>query len=129
MYKNQQRVRSVSANCYMGTTVNESHNFGEITPGYYFFNKYSTIIGKFSVSDAFVFTDENPDSLNDGFLLVRVDGSVNDRPAVNHGESSSLSYADGHAALHKWQDAFRVPKPLSGTADPWWLAAHTTVHR
>jgi len=26
--------------------------------------------------------------------------------AVNHGDSSVLGYCDGHAEVHKWQDAY-----------------------
>ncbi len=128
MYQGQPRVRSVSANCYIGTTKYESTDWGEIFPAYWFFQKYTALGSKMSPSDAFVFTDENPDSLNDGFLLVHPDNTINDRPAANHALSSALSFVDGHSELHKWVDAFRKTGG-TGTQDPAWLSAHTTVHR
>ena len=127
-YQGVPRVRSVSANCYLGTTKSEQSNFGEIFPQYWPFTKYASLAGKMSPSDAFVFTDENPNSLNDGFLLVHPDNSINDRPAANHAFSSALSYADGHSELHKWVDAYRRIG-ANGNQDPAWLSAHTTVHR
>jgi prepilin-type processing-associated H-X9-DG protein len=76
--------------------------------------------------------DENPDSLNDGYFEFVADqvtnpGQVNDIPAVNHGNSSSFSFADGHCELHKWLDAFLKIKG-TGIQDPAWLGAHGTVH-
>lgn len=128
MYLGLPRVRSVSANCYIGTTKSESTDWGEIFPSYWFFNKYATLASHMSASDAFVFTDENPASINDGFLLVHPDNTINDRPAANHANSSALSYADGHAELHKWVDAYLTPTG-NGPQDPAWLSLHTTVHR
>jgi prepilin-type processing-associated H-X9-DG protein len=75
--------------------------------------------------------DENPNSLNDGYFEYIPNGdSVNDRPAINHGKSSSFSFADGHAALHKWQDTFLVNSVsdagLVAGIDTHWLAQHGT---
>ena len=72
-----------------------------------------------------VFTDENPQSLNDGFLLISEPGGGNDRPAVNHINASSLTFADGHAQIHKWRDS--LLGAASGTTDNAWLAAHITA--
>ena len=50
-------------------------------------------------------------SINDGYFEYLADGSgINDRPAVNHGSSSSFSFADGHCELHKWSDAYLTYK-------------------
>jgi prepilin-type processing-associated H-X9-DG protein len=68
--------------------------------------------------------EENILSLNDGFLLVPEPSGSGDIPAANHGQASSLSYADGHAELHEWHD-FVLRK--SGSTDTQWLAAHVTV--
>jgi prepilin-type processing-associated H-X9-DG protein len=79
-----------------------------------------------SAADCFEFLDENPYSINDGYFLYNPSGSgENDRPAANHGNSTSFSYADGHCALHKWSDAFLTAQG-TGTKDPRWLAAHGT---
>jgi prepilin-type processing-associated H-X9-DG protein len=127
MYNNSNipRVRSCSVNAYMGPPLAQAYS-GWYTYGYKVFTKYADFSSKLSSADAFMFLDENPDSLNDGFLLVSIPSGNGDRPAVNHGNASAMTFADGHAALHKWRDAFLVPKG-TGTTDNQWLAAHTTV--
>ncbi len=122
--KGMRRVRSCSVNCYAGTTPFETKNVGEINPFYTVFRKYSDF-RKLGPSDAFIFTDENPVSLNDGFLLITQPSGGNDKPAVNHGNSSSLSFADGHAALKKWRDYLLGSTVKHTDAD--WLAAHSSV--
>jgi prepilin-type processing-associated H-X9-DG protein len=80
-------------------------------------------------SDCFEFVDENPFSCNDGYFEFPADaGGVIDRPAVNHGNSSSLSFADGHVELHKWSDAF-LKVNGTGTIDPKLLAVHGTIKK
>jgi prepilin-type N-terminal cleavage/methylation domain-containing protein/prepilin-type processing-associated H-X9-DG protein len=126
-----QRVRSVSANCYLGLSPTELE-YGEtfLNNSYQGYAK-TTDMGKggLSPSDQFYFLDENPLSINDGFFLYIADGStINDRPAVNHGNNSSMSFGDGHAALIVWHDAF-LTRNGTGTKDPLWLAQHGTVHK
>ena len=123
-YYKQVRVRSCSENCYVGTTQSEQREHGgEIKYGYKMFRKLSDWGNILPATDCMVFTDENPLSLNDGFLLIAMPGGTGDHPAVNHGNSSSLTYGDGHVQLHKWNDALLGK---SGTADYQWLAAHVT---
>jgi prepilin-type N-terminal cleavage/methylation domain-containing protein/prepilin-type processing-associated H-X9-DG protein len=121
------RVRSCSANCYMGTNP-RFYKFGtQIDNNYRSFQKYSDINAGLSVSDAFMFLDENPVTLNDGYYLFYWN-SLNDRPAVNHGNSSSFTFADGHAQLHKWKDTYLSPTGGSpSSSDHAWLRTHGTV--
>lgn len=125
-YQGMTRVRSCSANAYIGTLRNDAY----LDQGTYAaFRKYSEFSSRLSGSDAFVFLDENPDSLNDGYFLFFWD-SLNDRPAVNHNNTSSFSFADGHAALHKWNNAYL--KMTGGTpqsSDHLWLRTHGTYKR
>jgi len=126
----QPRVRSCSANMYCGPYPRnyQMENYNLKQP-YRAFFKYSDFGRGLGSSDCFVFLDENPDSLNDGYFEYISDGGgINDRPAVNHGNSSSFSFADGHCELHKWLDAFLK---LNGTGqkDPKWLAAHGTIKK
>jgi prepilin-type N-terminal cleavage/methylation domain-containing protein/prepilin-type processing-associated H-X9-DG protein len=124
------RIRSCSANMYCGADVTgyQNSSFGYNT-AYKPFYKYSDFGPGFGSSDCFVFLDENPLTLNDGYFEFIADGSaVNDRPAVNHGNSSSFSFADGHCELHKWIDAYLTPTG-TGPKDPKWLAAHGTVKK
>ena len=88
-----------------------------------------------SASDCFCFVDENPRSLNDGFFEVDPSNPNSDgvdRPAVNHGASSSFSYVDGHAKLQKWSDCFLTAVNSSGTGgytDNQWLCTHASVKK
>jgi prepilin-type processing-associated H-X9-DG protein len=84
-------------------------------------------------SDCFVYLDENPLSINDGWFLYNnnttgTPPTVNDCPAVNHGFSSSFSFADGHAELQLWHDAFLHAQKTgsSGGTDTQWLIDHGT---
>jgi prepilin-type processing-associated H-X9-DG protein len=71
--------------------------------------------------------DENPLSLNDGFIYFDPAGNtVYDRPAINHGNQSSFSFADGHAELHKWLDTYLSPNSTRSGADTKWLGMHGT---
>lgn len=68
-------------------------------------------------SKAFVFIDEHPDSLNFGDLAVAMNDGVAgsrifiiDYPASTHNGAGGLSFADGHAEIHKWLDPRTKPR-------------------
>ncbi len=128
------RVRSCSANCYIGLSPTEL-KYGEtfLSLAYVGYAKTSSFgVSGLSSADQFVYLDENPLSLNDGFFLyIAAGNNINDRPAVNHGSATSFSFADGHAALQKWHDAFLAINSTyaAGDKDPLWLAQHGTVIR
>jgi prepilin-type processing-associated H-X9-DG protein len=127
-----QRVRSCSMNLQCGTVAipgGSTYGAGQYNGvNYKEFKKFSDFgSGALSASDCFVFLDENPLSLNDGWFLYILDGSeINDRPAVNHGVSSSFSFADGHAELHRWHDVFLTTDSSGQGEDTLWLAQHGT---
>jgi prepilin-type processing-associated H-X9-DG protein len=61
--------------------------------------------------------DEHPDSINDGYFLNK--GAVKgwtDLPASYHNGAVNLSYADGHAEIHRWVDRSTKPPPLPDAA-------------
>jgi prepilin-type N-terminal cleavage/methylation domain-containing protein len=126
----QERVRSISANAFVGFGAGifiDTQNYRK----YQKLSEFGTGIGS---SDCFVFLDELPQSLNDGFFLFHPDGNppaINDRPAVNHGKYSSFSFADGRAQLQKWNDVFlgKDFNNTSGGGDTGWMARHGTAHR
>jgi len=128
------RVRSYSENCYLGLSPIEVKN-GErfLDTSYFGYEKTSDFGHKgLSASAQFVFVEENPLGLNDGFFLYNASGiAIGDRPAANHGNSGSFSFADGHAELHPWHDAFLNTRTdySASQQDPIWLAAHGTVHK
>jgi prepilin-type N-terminal cleavage/methylation domain-containing protein/prepilin-type processing-associated H-X9-DG protein len=83
-------------------------------------------------TDIFVFLDEHPDSIDDGYFVNREgynrttgryggSGSSSaewiDLPASYHNNSTALSFADGHAALHHWLDSSTVPPSAPFAAD------------
>jgi prepilin-type N-terminal cleavage/methylation domain-containing protein/prepilin-type processing-associated H-X9-DG protein len=54
-------------------------------------------------SQAWVFADENPDSLQDGYLEVdSINGGFPDIPAAYLAGACGFSFADGHVEVHKW---------------------------
>ena len=114
-------------NCYMGTNT-RFYKFGtQIDNSYKAYFKYSDIVGALGPSDAFMFLDENPKSINDGYFNL-FPNSINDRPAVNHGSTSSFSFAYGHAELHKWHDTYLLQTGgNTSSADHQWLVTHATT--
>jgi prepilin-type N-terminal cleavage/methylation domain-containing protein len=122
----RERTRSISANAYVGFGGS-----GLIDPvNYRNYTKFSQFGLGLGSSDCFVYLDENPQSLNDGYFLFIADNSrINDRPAVNHGDQSSFSYADGRAELHKWFDEFKSFTSTRVGRDSSWLVAHGTVKK
>jgi prepilin-type N-terminal cleavage/methylation domain-containing protein len=127
------RVRSCSANCFVGGAgpVQNGINGQQNGVSYKVFTKFSDFAGSaLSVSDCFVYLDENPLSLNDGWFLYYGNGTtINDKPAINHGPTSSFSFADGHAAFNRWHDVFLNPALTPGSSgglDTRWLAEHGT---
>jgi prepilin-type N-terminal cleavage/methylation domain-containing protein/prepilin-type processing-associated H-X9-DG protein len=133
----QLRNRSCSANGYMGTSVYEEKQGGSVNASFKLFRKTTDFSGGLGPSDAFVFLDENPASLDDGFFYlvesINPNGlSLNENhPAVNHGNSSSFTFADGHSELHKWHDVFlglNVSASVTGS-DNLWITSHATAKR
>jgi prepilin-type processing-associated H-X9-DG protein len=120
-----ERVRSVSMNGYCG-------NKGGVytDANYRLFVKFTDFRSPLGTSDCWIFLDEGPESINDGFLLFNADGSPsNDRPAVNHGNQSSFAFADGHAELHKWFNTYLTITSMAAGSDPKWLAQHGALHK
>lgn len=62
-------------------------------------------------SQTFLFLDEHPDTLNDGFFMIRLGRyEWSNLPASAHNGAASFSFADGHTELHRWS--------VSGTVRP-----------
>jgi len=124
------RVRCCSMNNFFGTTAAQMQVPAWLGGGNYTEFQKPSDFTTMSISDCFVFVDEDPTSLNDGYFEVdptSQDGV--DRPAVNHGKSSSFSFADGHAALKKWNDCFLSRTITTPSTDNFWLGQHATVHK
>jgi hypothetical protein len=94
---------------------------GGPTTGYYFYTKLSTM-ARPGPSKTFVFIEESPYSIDDGFFAIdprETDHWVNS-PAVLHGNASEMSYGDGHADARQWTDSLMIhekPATPSGNTD------------
>ena len=95
------QIRSYSMNCWM----NPHDMWLGTTWGYLQYYKMSQIL-KPGPSSTFVFIEENPYSIDDGYFAVEPGQTATwiNCPAVSHGLSSVLSYADGHSEARKWSD-------------------------
>jgi prepilin-type processing-associated H-X9-DG protein len=72
-------------------------------PEYVQFFKLSSIT---EPAEIFVFLDEHPDSIDDGYIVNRAYRyEWNDLPASYHNGACSFTFADGHSVLHRWQSA------------------------
>ena len=56
-------------------------------------------------SDVWVFTDEHPDSIDDGLLYDAnyATTSFTELPGSQHAGACGMGFADGHAEIHKWR--------------------------
>jgi prepilin-type processing-associated H-X9-DG protein len=98
------RVRSYSMNAMVGDAGELSDSgSNENNPGYVQFFRMTDIPRP---SDIFVFVEEHPDSINDGYFLNKFYANHwNDLPASDHNGTAPFAFADGHAQLHRWQSA------------------------
>ena len=96
---NGPRIRSYSMNSQMGA----SGGLVNYSPGWKQYIKMTDIVVP-TPADAFIFADEHPGSINDGFLEMHCQTpDFPDVPAaVRHGRNCGISFADGHAVLQKW---------------------------
>lgn len=123
------RVRSLSMSQAMNSPddwLNGSHGRGLYPSGMKFmiFRKLSDI-NPMGHSNAFVLIDEHPDGINYGdFAVVYRDAAmlqqtvIIDMPASTHNGAGGLSFADGHAEIHKWLD-WRTKPPVLYRSDAW----------
>jgi prepilin-type N-terminal cleavage/methylation domain-containing protein/prepilin-type processing-associated H-X9-DG protein len=88
-----------------------------------------------------VFLDEHPDSINDGYFVVNksigLSASWKDLPASYHNGAGGFAFADGHSEVHKWLEAstrqpiLRVDFPglgASGSRDVEWVQRRTFIY-
>ncbi len=90
-----------------------SSGVNQNNPGYVQFFEISTIPNPVRI---FVFLDEHPDSINDGYFLNKWvyrpdEPSWIDLPASYHNGGTSLAFADGHSETHRWLYAQTKPPP------------------
>ena len=95
------RVRSISMSFWMGDGAQP----GDKDWGGFLVYKRMGDMKKLAPAMAWVFVDEQGDSINDGAMYVDPAGkSWVDIPASYHSGACGFSFADGHAEIHKWRD-------------------------
>jgi prepilin-type N-terminal cleavage/methylation domain-containing protein/prepilin-type processing-associated H-X9-DG protein len=132
------RIRSYSMNAMIGDAGDATTNgFNINNPDYTQFFKTTQILHP---SGIFVFLDEHPDSIDDGYFLDRAyHWKWIDLPASYHNGATAFSFADGHSELHRWLEpstirpsspnAAGLPITIPGTewADLEWMLSHMSV--
>ncbi len=121
------RIRSYSMNAMIGDAGNFSAKGYNINnPGYTQFFKTTQIP---QPSEIFVFLDEHPDSINDGYFLDKSPDNDSeygyyyngaqwtDLPASYHNGTTAFSFADGHSSLHRWLQPETIRPPLPNAAN------------
>jgi prepilin-type N-terminal cleavage/methylation domain-containing protein/prepilin-type processing-associated H-X9-DG protein len=121
------RVRSVAMDAAVGAGAPNSGSGYKPAPslvgrGYSANFFYAKKMGDFNVpgaSQSWVFLDENPDSIDDGIFYTSPQetngtGTFTELPSTFHNGAGGISFADGHAEIHKWTDAATL-HPVSYT--------------
>ena len=138
-YGSDLTVRSMSMNCWMNPITGQDWN---TIKGYggasllRVFRKQTDIVAP-TASKCWVFIDENPGSINDGWFVCDPNDPTKwpDVPATYHNGAGGLSFADGHAEIKKWRDNYilnvRSAADLPARKDPnsddlLWLQERTT---
>jgi prepilin-type processing-associated H-X9-DG protein len=111
------RVRSLS----MSQAMNSRDDWlGYLTKKKYVVFRKLSDLNRMGASKAYVFIDEHPDSINFGDFAVAMNDGVAptriyivDVPASYHNGAGGLSFADGHAEVHRWLDP-RTRQPVTG---------------
>lgn len=131
---NGQRVRSVSMNAMVGDSGEQLDRFN---PLYVQFFKAADVPNP---SGIFLFLDEHPDTINDGFFVNKLeDYAWGNLPGSYHNGGVNLSFVDGHQEPHRWlvPDTVRPPRqgavggiiPATPVTDFEWLKVRTSVRK
>lgn len=156
----QPRNRSYSMNAAIGCYTNNAETgVGDHwlptspTPvsGNYFmaYMRESQVVHSPGPSDLWVFTEEDPDGLDDGSFAVHMPTSTLNTEWINaptkNGNVCPFAFADGHVEIHKWLYPGSIPTTTYTTAlgrsgvpatggvgqgdpDVLWVAKHTSVY-
>jgi prepilin-type N-terminal cleavage/methylation domain-containing protein/prepilin-type processing-associated H-X9-DG protein len=109
-YKGQaiQRIRSNSMNSWCGMNQGDWTWFGG--PEFRKYTKMSDLVDP-GPTMTWVLVDEHPDSMNDGFFCIDMNGypdpkqaKLPDVPASFHNNAAGFAFADGHSEIKQWKD-------------------------
>jgi prepilin-type N-terminal cleavage/methylation domain-containing protein/prepilin-type processing-associated H-X9-DG protein len=139
------RIRSYSMNAFVGDRGNNSGESGgaDINSQWQQFRKLSEFRNS---ANTYVFLDEHPDSINDGFFVFCTganpaeDTGWSDLPGSSHNGACGFSFADGHSEIKKWaagstkrpvkKSTSDFPVPVgTDKRDITWVRDHTTFKK
>jgi prepilin-type N-terminal cleavage/methylation domain-containing protein/prepilin-type processing-associated H-X9-DG protein len=139
------RIRSYSMNAFVGDRGNGSGESGggDINSQYQQFRKLSDFR---NLANTYVFLDEHPDSINDGFFVFCTAGNPvedtawSDLPSSSHNGACGFSFADGHSEIKKWIVGSTKRPVVKNTSDfpitvgsdkrdVWWVRDRTTFRK
>jgi prepilin-type processing-associated H-X9-DG protein len=136
-----ERLRSYSMNAMVGDAGDVSQSGQNLNNPYYVqFFKITSIP---QPAEIFVFLDEHPDSINDGYFLDKAySGQWIDLPGSYHNGGANFAFADGHAEGHRWKfpgtkspaqpdGALPLPRPvpLAERPDYDWVIDRMSIER
>jgi prepilin-type N-terminal cleavage/methylation domain-containing protein len=122
--QNGQRLRSYSMNGQMGAVYMAALKWNLDSPGMQYVKEADLTCP--SPVNAWVFADECPYTIGDGYLEVDTHGgNFPDVPAAYLGNACGFSFSDGHAELHSWKTTVLLTakghNPFSNAANPDWI--------
>ncbi len=127
-------ARTVSMNGWMG------YNSSRWNPGYQLFRKTTELV-RLAPTDALTFVDERDDSIDDGYFAIDLTvAQLANLPAGYHAGAGAVTFADGHAEIHRWRSREVLARQPTATVtvkhefqavagdnpDLLWLRAHAT---
>lgn len=99
------RIRSISMNFSLGNDYDGYHGIDRAA------RKFTDIVDP-CPSQRWVFVDEHPDTINNGFFTVFFEEDRwEDLPAAYHNGACGFSFADGHSEIKKWRSP-AVMRPI-----------------
>jgi len=139
------RARSVSMNGMIGqaeadydTGAGNLNDWGGGAANWRAYLRDSQVVAP-APSMLWLFVDEHADSINDSFIAPNLNTpGIGDCPADYHNGACGLSYVDGHAEIHKWQELRYWPPVTRTTSFPGnyepgtgldvrWMEQHTSA--
>jgi prepilin-type N-terminal cleavage/methylation domain-containing protein/prepilin-type processing-associated H-X9-DG protein len=133
------RVRSIAMNAWFNSTDVQG-----FSSGFRMYIKLSDVTDP-GPAMTWLFLDEREDSINDGEMVVGMDGypdrpqqwRIVDYPASYHNDACGFAFVDGHSEIKKWQDARTMPRLRKGQSlsldvaspnnkDVFWMMERTT---
>jgi len=118
---NGPRIRTYSMNSLVG---DPSQALDQFNPNYVQVFKMTQFVRP---ADTFVFIEEHPDTINDGFFVnTLADTKWGNLPASYHNGSANLHFADGHIESHHWAVADTVRPAVKGGAGGGFVPKPTT---